>query len=151
MYINSNFNSLDYIMARKVKIESEDSHQMRLAYWLDKVFPEDGAWKHVPNGVNAGKSGGIRLKYMGVKSGIPDIEIQVPPETKPDVRGVYIEMKTIRGITSKTQKDVHKGYHSFGWIGIVAKGAEVARDYVLELWPERAGRVKWPKHQQRRS
>ena len=81
-------------------IPSEEVEQIATIEWL---------WNrgffafHVPNGIKVSIAKAMRLKAMGLVSGIPDIVIVLPEE-----KVLWLEMKKQKGGTvSPNQKAIH--------------------------------------------
>lgn len=84
---------------------SEYQEQVALAGWLNKHIGEHG-WFHVPNeGIREPRIG-AKLKRAGLKKGVPDVVILVPPPgALPHVRGTVIEIKKRGGSNSSVTKE----------------------------------------------
>lgn len=54
---------------------TESAFQITVAGYLDAFLSPPSVWFHIPNGGRRGKIEAARLKKMGVKAGVPDIEI----------------------------------------------------------------------------
>ena len=80
----------------------------------------------VPNGGFRQKLSAVRLKREGVVSGVPDLLIFTPPPLRPDVRGVAIEMKTVKGRLSDKQKAFIKKLEDCHWVCFVCRGSDEA-------------------------
>ena len=72
---------------------SEDTEQIHVcnwAMWNENRYPEL-KWLHqIPNGGSRNKAEAVKLKSMGVKSGVSDLHL---PYAKGVYIGLYIEMK----------------------------------------------------------
>lgn len=114
-------------------IPTEDMEQVWLIQWAIRnasQYPELTRLHHIPNGGHRSKSQGAMLKLAGVKSGVPDLMLPVARHTK---HGLYIELKRIKGGTvSKEQKDWLAYLNEAGYVAVVCKGFEEARDTILE-------------------
>lgn len=85
---------------------TEDQHQMAVIKWsqqasIRKKYPELKLLYHIPNERKCAPGQGMKLKRMGVRSGVPDLEL---PVARGRYHGLYIEMKTENGRTSDQQK-----------------------------------------------
>ena len=72
---------------------SEDTEQIHVcnwAAWNENRYPELKWLQHIPNGGSRNKAEAVKLKSMGVKSGVPDLHL---PYAKGVYIGLYIEMK----------------------------------------------------------
>lgn len=79
----------------------EQTLQRSVIQFLDAVLPS-GAWAfHIPNGGGRSRVEGAILKGMGVRAGIPDIEIIWQG------RAYWIELKAGRGRASEAQIAAH--------------------------------------------
>ncbi len=89
---------------------------------------------HIPNGGYRPKATGKSLKKAGVKSGVPDLCIITPPPFRHDYRGVYVEMKRVRGgVVSEKQKDWIAILTGHGYCVIVAHGWQDAAKQLRAL------------------
>lgn len=106
----------------------EDQEQVALARWLDKAVGERG-WFHVPNEGRRSARTGKRLKDKGLKPGVPDVIIVVPPPRYPGARGTAIELKrrneTIAAATENQLKWCMQ-LKLMGWMVSVRYGAQDA-------------------------
>lgn len=72
---------------------SEDTEQIHVcnwAAWNENRYPELKWLHHIPNGGSRNKAEAVKLKSMGVKSGVSDLHL---PYAKGVYIGLYIEMK----------------------------------------------------------
>lgn len=72
---------------------SEDTEQIHVcnwAMWNENRYPELKWLHHIPNGGSRNKAEAVKLKNMGVKSGVADLHL---PYAKGVYIGLYIEMK----------------------------------------------------------
>ena len=94
--------------------------------WADQarlIFPELELLFAIPNGGKRHPATGRRLKAEGVKAGIPDLFL---PVARGPYHGMFIEVKTVRGTTTKAQKWWLAELQGEGYLTIVAKGAQAA-------------------------
>ena len=54
---------------------TEESIQTAVASFLDHALPADAVWWHTPNGGARNKVVASKLKWAGVKPGVPDVVI----------------------------------------------------------------------------
>ena len=85
---------------------SEARHQASVIKWtqqpaIRRQWPELALLHHIPNGGNRDPIEAKHLKQQGVKSGVPDLFLPVP---RGRYHGLYIEMKTETGHTSREQE-----------------------------------------------
>ncbi len=112
---------------------SELSEQIKLAARLTRAGI---VFFHVPNGGRRSRSEAILLKQSGVKAGVPDIVIPVPPPQMPcslcgtnAVVGAVVELKREGGKPSDVRPEQRRwleAFEAYGWLSIVAYGAEDA-------------------------
>lgn len=83
----------------------EGLHQQWLFNWAKGAahkYPELEQMFHIPNGGLRNKTTAKRLKLEGVKAGIPDIFL---PAARRGFHGLFIEMKSAKGVLSQAQKE----------------------------------------------
>lgn len=108
--------------ARVKRKESEE--QIAIIEWaniMQNRVPELALLYHVPNGGSRNVVEAKRLKAQGVKSGVPDL---VLPVARGKYHGLYIELKTLRGRVSDTQKQWLDALRNQGYAAIVCRGAD---------------------------
>lgn len=84
---------------------SEDTEQIHVcnwAMWNENRYPELKWLHHTPNGGSRNKAEAVKLKSMGVKSGVADLHL---PYAKGVYIGLYIEMKYDKGRLQDSQVD----------------------------------------------
>ena len=84
---------------------SEDTERINViqwACWNINRYPELKWLFHVPNGGSRNKQEAVKLKQMGVKAGVSDLELPYP---KGAYCGLFIEMKFGDNRQQKTQKE----------------------------------------------
>lgn len=84
---------------------------------------------HIPNGEKRDAVTGARLKRMGVKAGIPDIFLPIP---KGQWHGLFIEMKTDKGVLSKSQRERIESLRQNGYRVDVCRGFLKAKETIEE-------------------
>jgi len=103
---------------QSIPIPTEAREQMLFIQWFERTYPNVLIF-HIPNGGSRRASEAAKLKAMGVKKGIPDIQIPA--------WNLWIEMKRQKGGSiSLEQKNRHEYLISIGHTVIVAKGFEDA-------------------------
>lgn len=120
----------------KAPCAHEEFEQRTLAAWLDSRFVdgERVLWTHAPNGGHRNAVAGARLKRQGTKAGVPDALIFTPPPSRPEARGVALELKRVSGgRLSREQREWLERLERLGWITLVCKGATVAQSALKEL------------------
>ena len=85
----------------------DEEHQIQKAYfeilaWNEKDFPYLKYIFAIPNGGHRHISVAKKMKAEGVKRGIVDLIIPIITEGK---HGMFIEVKTEKGVMSKEQKE----------------------------------------------
>lgn len=86
-------------------LRSEDTEQINVIAWADWNairYPELRWLHHIPNGGSRNKAEAVKLKQMGVRSGVSDLCLPYP---KGIYHGLYIEMKYDKGRQQDTQKE----------------------------------------------
>ena len=105
---------------------TEAQHQTALINWTSlvaKKYPELKLLHHIPNGGSRNKLEAINLKRQGVKAGVPDLCLPVP---RGRYHGLYIELKTEKGRTSKYQKQWISELIAQGYLVEVCRGWQSA-------------------------
>lgn len=88
----------------------------------------------VPNGGKRNIKTAADLKAEGVKAGVPDISLPYPTSRH---HGLYIEMKREKGgRVSDKQKEWLEYLNSVGYLAVVCKGFEEAKDCILQYLAE---------------
>jgi len=114
---------------------SELSEQIRLVARLERAGI---VFFHVPNGGRRSRVEAITLKKSGVRRGVPDLVIPVPPAQlhcsrcmRPAVVGAVVELKRADGKPSDVRVEQRHWLELFeanGWLAIVAFGADDAAE-----------------------
>lgn len=100
------------------------------AEWNKAKYPELALMFHIPNESNVPVQYRVKLKKMGLKSGVPDICL---PVARGGYHALYIEMKrTKRSAISEQQKWTIAKLNAVGNIAIICKGAEQAIENIIE-------------------
>ena len=92
-------------MNMKYAMRSEDTEQINVVSWANwnvNRYPELKWLHHVPNGGSRNKQEAVKLKQMGVKTGVSDLCLPYP---KGLYCGLYIEMKFGDNRQQETQKE----------------------------------------------
>ena len=121
---------------------TEDDEQIALFQWAElaqRRYPELALLHHIPNGGQRHPATAARLKKMGVKRGVPDICL---PAARGGYAGLYIELKVGRNTPSRAQKYWLDELTKNGYRAVVCRGAEEARDEILQYIgvPSKRGR-----------
>jgi len=77
----------------------------------------------IPNGGHRHIGVARKMKAEGVKRGVPDYCLPIP---RGEYHGLFIELKTKTGSTSKEQKQWLQALTQQGYLAVVAKGADEA-------------------------
>lgn len=109
----------------------EDAEQRALAEWLDR---RGLVWEHVPMGGQRSRRAGRQMREFGAKKGSADNRIYNRVPGRPEVRGIAIELKKVRGgRESKEQAEMREKLEACGWVAVVCHGAEEAIALVKAL------------------
>lgn len=112
-------------------IPTEHQEQVSLFQWADAMqgtYPVLRWMYAVPNGGKRNKVVAAKLKREGVRSGVSDV---VLPCAKQGFHGLYIEMKRTKdGKTSKEQKEWLEYLLEAGYLAVVCKGWEEAKETI---------------------
>jgi len=88
----------------------------------------------VPNGGSRNPAEAKNLKAEGVSAGVPDVCIPVPNKK---YHGLYIEMKRQKGgKVSEKQKEWIEKLNKLGYLAVVCRGYDEAREVVEEYMKE---------------
>lgn len=112
----------------------EDDVQFAMALVLDALGV---LWCHVPNEAlnRGGRMYGATLVGLGVKSGVPDVLIFDRPPALPARVGVALELKTLVGAASDSQRR---------WVGqLAARGWEASIENGLRASLSRLALLGW--------
>lgn len=114
---------------------AEQREQVNLIRWTQDPevrmkYPELKLMYHVPNERKCSPQQGRMLKWMGVKSGVPDLCLPVP---RGGYHGLYIEMKSLEKSASASadQRWWVEELIAQKYVACVCKGWEYARDVIL--------------------
>lgn len=114
---------------KKLKISEADEQRTLFdwAKWNMKRYPDLEWLHHIPNGEYRPESTGKKLKALGVKPGVPDIQL---PVGKRGYHGLYIELKSIGGRISVNQAKWLNALKKHGYFAVVAYGFMDAKKYI---------------------
>ena len=114
-------------------IPTEAQEQMAVFEWAEwnmTKYPELALMFHIPNESNVPVQYRVKLKKMGLKSGVPDICL---PVARSGYHALYIEMKRTKGsTTSDAQKWTIAKLNKAGNMAIICYGAEQAIENIIE-------------------
>ena len=104
--------------------------QKNIVRWFGLKHPKyAGLLSGYPAGVNLNTTSRIRVKAMGMVSGMPDLHLMVPKyvtleDKKTFCAGLFIELKTANGKLSNIQKKYHEKLRSVGYLVFVSRSFE---------------------------
>src|SRR5262245_9032875 len=112
------------VKTRKPPTQREHEEQKALFTWAALAAgkrPELALMFAIPNGGQRHPAVAKKLKAEGVKAGVPDICL---PVARGDYNGLYVELKTVNGRATDTQKQwmadlAKQGYAvqlCYGWV-----------------------------------
>lgn len=115
-------------------LRSEDTEQINVIAWADwntVRHPELRWLHHIPNGGSRNKAEAVKLKQMGVRSGVADLCLPYP---KGIYHGLYIEMKFDKGRQQENQKkflsDMADAGHYVATCYSAEQAINVIREYI---------------------
>lgn len=68
--------------------------------WISRAPALNAVCFHIPNGEKRDFRTAMKLKYMGVKPGVPDVYLAIPSKNK---HGLFLEFKAGKGKVSENQ------------------------------------------------
>jgi len=107
----------------KLKKTEENEQTALFEYAVWQREPEWSLLFSIPNGGYRKLKTGIRLKKTGLKAGIPDMML---PVGRKGYLGLFIEMKSERGVVQKNQKEWHELLRAQGYEVEVCRGCDQA-------------------------
>lgn len=109
------------------RVPTEDQEQITVMSWAHRVKFKDGRLSdylfHIPNGGSRNIIEATKLKKMGVKAGVPDLQLIVPNGL---VHGLWIELKAKKGTLQPSQKIMIQRLEAQGYMCKVCFGADEA-------------------------
>lgn len=119
-------------MAKRKDLEHLE--QVLLMEWADhpetwEKYPVLELLHAIPNGGKRDGRTAAKLKNEGVKKGIPDLFL---PCARAGYIGLYIEMKTETGVTSKDQDRVAALLIAEGYKVALCRSAEAAKNIIVD-------------------
>lgn len=107
------------------RVPTEDQEQITVMSWAHRVKFKDGRLSdylfHIPNGGSRNIIEATKLKKMGVKAGVPDLQLIVPNGL---VHGLWIELKAKKGTLQPSQKIMIQRLEAQGYMCKVCFGAD---------------------------
>ena len=112
---------------RAHKVPTEDQEQITLMSWAHHVKYGNGRLSdylfHIPNGGSRNIIEASKLKKMGVKAGVPDLQLIVPNGL---IHGLWIELKSKTGKLQPSQRLMIQRLEEQGYMCKVCFGADEA-------------------------
>lgn len=109
------------------RVPTEDQEQMTVMSWAHRTKFKDGRLSdylfHIPNGGSRNIIEATKLKKMGVKAGVPDLQLIVP---NGEVHGLWIELKAQKGKLQPSQQIMIQRLEAQGYMCKVCFGADEA-------------------------
>ena len=132
--MNTTFKDAQRIQSKKIarskkfnRVPTEDQEQITVMSWAHRVKFKDGRLSdylfHIPNGGSRNIIEATKLKKMGVKAGVPDLQLIVPNGL---VHGLWIELKAKKGTLQPSQKIMIQRLEAQGYMCKVCFGADEA-------------------------
>jgi len=112
---------------RVLKVLTEDQEQITLMSWARRVKFGNGRLSdyliHIPNGGSRNIIEAAKFKKMGVKAGVPDLQLLVPNGL---IHGLWIELKSKTGKLQPSQRLMMQRLEEQGYLCKVCFGADEA-------------------------
>lgn len=132
--MNTTFQDAQRIQSKKIarskkfnRVPTEDQEQMTVMSWAHRTKFKDGRLSdylfHIPNGGSRNIIEATKLKKMGVKPGVPDLQLIVP---NGEVHGLWIELKAQKGKLQPSQQIMIQRLEAQGYMCKVCFGADEA-------------------------
>lgn len=132
--MNTTFKEAQRIQSKKIarskkfnRVPTEDQEQMAVMSWAHRTKFKDGRLSdylfHIPNGGSRNIIEATKLKKMGVKAGVPDLQLIVP---NGEVHGLWIELKAQKGKLQPSQQIMIQRLEAQGYMCKVCFGADEA-------------------------
>lgn len=132
--MNTTFREAQRIQSKKIarskkfnRVPTEDQEQMKVMSWAHRTKFKDGRLSdylfHIPNGGSRNIIEATKLKKMGVKPGVPDLQLIVP---NGEVHGLWIELKAQKGKLQPSQQIMIQRLEAQGYMCKVCFGADEA-------------------------
>ena len=106
--------------------QEEHYNQVAVVQWAAyqaKKYPGLGLLYSIPNAARRSLRQGAWMKSEGLRAGVPDLCL---PVTRGTFHGIYLEMKSMKGKTTKEQGDWLVELSKQGYKTAVCPGAEEA-------------------------
>ncbi|MFW1924260.1 VRR-NUC domain-containing protein [Acinetobacter geminorum] len=109
------------------RVPTEDQEQMTLMSWAHHVKFGNGRLSdyliHIPNGGSRNEIEAAKFKKMGVKAGVPDLQLLVPNGL---IHGLWIELKSKAGKLQPSRRLMMQRLEEQGYMCKVCFGADEA-------------------------
>lgn len=109
------------------KPPTEDQEQIALISWAHRIKYGTGRLSdyliHIPNGGSRNVVEASKFKKMGVKAGVPDLQLLIPNGL---VHGLWIELKAKKGKVQPNQRLFMRRLEEQGYLCKVCFGADEA-------------------------
>ena len=106
----------------------QDEHELQKACvnWFGYQYPHlKDLLIAIPNGGKRHVKTAAKLKAEGVKAGVPDLFLAIPTEWKKHyIPGLWIEMKTPKGVIRDSQQKYLDRLSEFGYSTVVCRSFE---------------------------
>lgn len=113
------------------RVPTEDQEQMTLMSWAHRVKYGSGRLSdylfHIPNGGSRNILEAAKFKKLGVKDGVPDLQLIVP---NGEIHGLWIELKSKKGKLQPSQRLMIQRLEEQGYMCKVCFGADEAIDEI---------------------
>ena len=119
------------VKTRQRPRELEHIEQVALIKWKTAnrtKYPELEMLFAIPNGGKRSKVVAGKLKAEGVVPGVPDLCLPVP---RGGFHALFIELKSLTGYPTAEQKEWIERLTQQGYLAVVRKGWEAARDEIV--------------------
>lgn len=107
---------------------NESLIQRSCVMWFRLCYPDSVIFA-IPNGGNRSAVTGAMLKAEGVLAGVPDLFIMA---ARGDVHGLFVEVKTAKGVVQQSQIDFADKAHKAGYSVAVVRSFDDFREIVTE-------------------
>src|SRR5262245_24212042 len=114
----------------------EDDLQRAVVEYLRWCLPDDATYFAVPNGGQRHAKAAARLVGLGLRAGVPDLEI-IHRGTP-----LFIELKTARGLLSEVQRQMHRKLAYCGAQTFVCRSLDCVEESLREMGVPLRGRAR---------
>lgn len=99
----------------------EDSVHVSILEWIAAVRPDAIVW-HIPNGGHRTRGVALKMKRLGVRPGVADLEVVIPGHPT-----IYLEVKAAKGVVSPEQRQFGADMISAGRAWAIVRGIDDVR------------------------